>query len=295
MNVVFSDECMRMTKQLVVKSTTRTRVVAGGEQCTLLVTVIKHLDVVFELLKNRVEPYVLHNLTKCLNTAVAVMYLFLGPRAMTLTQHCDTHLVRPRYMNMRQRARQVNDGSPFNPSTFVLGACREEVFKHEKRDRNLYYLMITDAMLPDARGSQTLFPGHVCVLEKLPSGNFNLFQSYINQYDLRQYYHKNAQSFNVPSTLIVRIFDELDNILRNDGVWTSSTTRLWYDFTHVNAQDFEGLKFGGNVHFCYRRVRATDCTNHLKKLLNAKDTSRLSRDTWGPAVDALKLDLGVEK
>ncbi len=265
-----------------------------NKTCTLLPTVIKHLDLVFELLKSRVQPYVLQNLTKCLNTAVAVMYLFLGPRAMTLTQHCDTHLVRPRYASLRQRAKHVNDGSKFNPSTFVLRTCRDEVFKRSE-DRYLYYLMITDAMLPNARGSQTLFPGHVCVLEKMHDGNgFNLFQSYINQYDLRQYYHKNVQSFNVPSALIVRIFDELDKLLCNGGVWSSSTTRLWYDFTHVNAQDFEGLTFGGNVHFCYQRARASDCTDHLKKILNAKNLG-ISRDTWGAAIDALKLDLDMEK
>jgi len=212
--------------------------------------------------------YSLEDVTKCLNTAVVIMYLYIGDNARTYTQHCDTHNVIPRYEALIKRAQEHNPDSPFNPSALMLNECVKRVFA-PSRVRYIYYIMITDCNLVKPDGSKILFPGHVCVLEKTKdtkARKFNLYQSYINQYDLNGHYERNHNSFVISEASLQYVFKELKALL--NGTWTPATTAMWKKFTHVDSPQFEGLLFKNHVHFCFRKVTTCSCEKHLVNVVN---------------------------
>lgn len=267
--------------------------------CDIGYIVRDHVSAVMQLLMAHTPQYNMQMITtKCLNTAVMLMYLFLGKKAFRYTGYCDVQTVHKRYSA---------DG---NQSLPVLERFKQELTSTRSTKRELYYVMLTDANVPSqavpgsnvsARAATasagiptttTYFPGHVFVIEKLPmtkqtntspepnnaSTNanrkpekskpprFNLYQSYIQAYDLDGHISRNkglACSYN---RIVKDIIPGLEHIFRNPK-WDDTDTAFWKRLTFVDGSKWKDTVFGGNVLFCYTKVSTNACVSKLRSFL----------------------------
>jgi hypothetical protein len=279
-----------------------------------------NMRAVMQLLSRYLPEYRMSLLTtKCLNTAVMVMYLALGDGALTTTRQCDVETVRRRRRDSFQsRGRTIEDRA-------VAARLMRRVLlppsvpsPHPQAARELHYVMLTDGHMPRApHASAALgagggasaapektryFPGHVFVIESFPGGGgdrrFRLYQSYINQYDVVQHtammHSSNGGDVAVPDIgrgEIVRLMDGLVD-MASRRLWTPETTAFWSWFARVpreHAAQFEGYVREGVILMCHRHVRADQCARTLRTLANRalKDTAPASAtadaQVWGDA------------
>lgn len=276
--------------------------------CDIGYIVKDHVPAVLQLITSDI-PFMTHLITtKCLNTAVMFMYLFLGDKAFKHTSVCDVSNVRNRY----QKADQ---------SLSTLQAFRKDVLSfNDDASRTLFYVMLTDGELgaPASKASDAqYFPGHVFVIEKNVScddvGNanananaqtktntrtrtnaqtnaqtnartecrtsrggldasavarFNLYQSYINAYDFSGHVAKNKGL----SCSHERMTSIVDSLIRTftRGVWDADATAFWKDFAFADAAPWEGHTLAGKVYFCYTRVTTRNCVSKLKQMLTKR-------------------------
>jgi hypothetical protein len=209
-----------------------------------------HVKAVIQLLSHRLPTHMgQYGHFQCINTAVMMVYLLLGAQALDTTHQCDVREV---------RARRVN--SP--PSGAIAAALRDDVLSKGGPERVLFYVMITDGWV---KKDEKYFPGHVFVIERLKRGSYNLYQSYINEYDLAG----NVQRMGGLSVGRQRMRRLLDGLVRlgEADAWTEETTRDWAELTGVDASSFEGYGVRGVLLFCYKRVVPTACVARLKDLV----------------------------
>lgn len=140
--------------------------------CDIGYIVKDHIPALMQLITHDLPQYNMKLVTtKCLNTAVMFMYLFLGDKAYRYTGHCDVQNVQLRY-------KESGDAS-----LSLLNAFRKELLSPDATERELYYVMLTDGYVPivdnvnnestpvanvNVVPNKVYFPGHVFVIEKIP-------------------------------------------------------------------------------------------------------------------------------
>ena len=234
--------------------------------CDIGYLVKPHIRAIMQLLTVRLPDYGMHMMTtKCLNTAVMMMYLFLGEAARAPTKHCDTRVIRER-----------NQGQMSNPRDREIARqlCRDVLDPAAAGVHTLFYVMITDCDVPlESAPSRTVyFPGHVFVIERVPAmspnehGRFNLYQSYINQYSMAEHIDRH-DALPVGKQAMKRHLDGLA-ALTESRLWTEKTTAFWKELTSVEATQFEGHVIEGNLMMCYQRVVPEGCVRKLQELVD---------------------------
>jgi len=156
---------------------------APGKFCDLGNFISHHFNVLMDVFKNELNVGSMY--TKCLYTATTLMFLICGDKAKIATQYCQVPNVEKRLQNNPHRSDIIKQQSQ---------KLVDDVLRYSSR-RMVYYVMITNAMLPRSEKKQDkkLFPGHVFVIEKLvhPMSNENLYmvyQSYINNILCRNFH-----------------------------------------------------------------------------------------------------------
>jgi len=134
-----------------------------------------------------------------------------------------------------------------------------------KWQSSFYYVMLTDAYLNHSKdSSKTLyFPGHVFILNKNNITNeVELYQSYINEYDLEKYMQIRNLQINIKSTL-KNILEHISSKRK----WNKSLTNLWYDLSNVNAKQFENYETS-NILLCYKKFNSNAIHRNIKRNVN---------------------------
>lgn len=137
---------------------------------------------------------------------------------------------------------------------------------------------------------EQFFPGHVFVIERFvyPSekaSRFNIYQSYINNYDLQGHQNLN-RSLSVSRNVARDIADNFVKMFEQDAAhaWDESTTAFWERFAHVKCPQYEGHQFSLQSFMCYTKCNTQNCTNNLKILIQKK-LSELNNDLKNKRVD----------
>jgi hypothetical protein len=246
--------------------------------CDIGYLIKDHIPAIMQVLTNELREYNMQLITtKCLNTAVMMMYLMLGADALQATRYCDVQ-------NVRSRVKNKNDP----PSSAIATQLNEAVMAGKKRA--LIYVMITDGHMPIARNASNTvgsvyFPGHVFVIERLPRGTFNLYQSYINHYDLWGHIERQA-SLSVGRTRMQQIVYGLQKMM-SQGKWDRATSDFWVELTNTpqsHARQFEGHTINGSLFMCFREVITNSCITKLKDLVERTLESLSSVVATRPAV-----------
>lgn len=229
--------------------------------CDIGYIVMHHIDAVLQVLTNRLRDYHMKMIkTKCLNTAVMMMYLMLGTEAMGTVHKCDVQ-------NVRSRRKAKGDAMP---TTGEIARNLKAAIQSKVAERALYYVMITDGKMapvtPERAGQTAYFPGHVFVIERLKRGTCNLYQSYINQYDMAENI-KDNKSLSIGRKRMTFLLDGLVSLMEKNA-WDAECTKFWKELTNVDAPQFEGFQIHGTLLMCFRQVVTNNCLSKLKILVD---------------------------
>lgn len=227
--------------------------------CDIAYVIKDHLPAIFQLMNVEIPSYHIQlQTTKCLNTAVIMLYLFAGVDALEDTAFCDVP-------NVRKRATTADFS--FN----VWTALRAELLREPSPNlpRMLFYVMLTNGYLPstiDPR-KKIMFPGHVFVLERMHGGTrFNMYQSYIGHYDLSGQIDL-AKSLSMSRKRMTQVVDGLGRVVMKE-VWDDAATRDWKTVSLVDESRFLGHAVLGNISLCFRTVTTDSCVEHLRLLID---------------------------
>lgn len=191
--------------------------------------------------------------TKCLNTAVMMMYLLFGTKSLKHTRHCDVP-------NVVQRHLRSQDNS-----IVIANKLKMDIMRKTK-NRYIYYVMLTDGYFVKHDGSRVFFPGHVFLIEKVPGMNasdteYFIYQSYINEYTLETQVNMN-QKKKVDSKKIKYYMDNL-NRMAKDKIWDEKFTEFWKDMTHVDTKHMNGSRPLQAFLVCFQKVQHKQCAEEL--------------------------------
>lgn len=243
--------------------------------CDLGYAIRGHVKALMQLLTNHLPQYGMQLLTtKCLNTAAMIWYLFLGDKDIGRAWYCDSADVQAR--TRKARASPSYADHPVNPLN-VLKAFRGAMMDAGKAavGRTLFYVILTDCAPPSAKGGRAgFFPGHVFVIEKNLTAaggiaRYQLYQSYINHYDLDGHYDRLRKSVSMSATQAADVVAGLERLFSHP-VWDATDTAFWKRLTHVAAPEMEGMKFAEASYFCYTTIKTTACLENLKAFVTAK-------------------------
>ena len=252
-----------MRKQLQLEVCTKEKC----KECDLVYLIKDYIKVLLQAFDNDLSEYSMALIvTKCLNSAVLVMYMYLGDQALKHTRFCDVTNVRNRYVD-----------APWSMSVEQFNGFKRRVLNQVTRYRYLYYIMITHATMKNANNSnkEQHFPGHVFVIEKIPSQSrsgkpkYSIYQAYINKYDLNGFYKKNHSSLGVSYEKMTNWVNELEHFFQAE-TWDERNIKFWESLTKINASEFVDSIKKDAILFCYKDVKITKCASTMKTLLKKK-------------------------
>ncbi len=234
---------------------------SADDGCDLPYLIRPHIRAVMQLLTVELREYNMSLITtKCLNTAILMMYLYLGADALRATRQCDVP-------NVVARSEEAPQGRGA-----VLRALRAEVMSAEDKSRALFYVLLTDGPTQGAppEPAPPSFPGHVFVIERLPRGTFNVMQSYIGHYDLAG--HMDAWGgLSLGRRAMARILDGLVHI-GEAREWDRACSDAWRALTHTpeaHARQWEGAILGPRTLLpCYKVVQPRGCLSQLREIVD---------------------------
>jgi hypothetical protein len=190
--------------------------------------------------------------TRCYYTAMLMVYLLIG----------NTNSV-------GQCQKQKSKSSPDIPLN-VANAMRTKLLRESQSNHTIFYILISHYETEkDSKDPYYYFPGHVFIIEKVPkSTRFNMYQSYIQEYDMSQYID-NAKSQSVGRTKLTTWLDGIVDMFTHP--WNERTSAFWSDMTHTNAQELSnslnGFDINRHVKVCCHRSVVKSCDASLKKLV----------------------------
>lgn len=234
------------------------------ERCDLGYIIMENVPMLMQLFDKELSEYRMQMLTsKCLNTAVMIMYMYLAENALPHTKYCDVSNVVDRY--------QQNNISIPECSRF-----KTDILDVTSQTRALFYIMITDGTMQHTENKRSTrdFPGHVFVIERAPSKGqalptYHMYQSYIKSYKLKDFGKMNDNTLELTYYNVVELVNGIENMFIT-GTWSKSTTDFWEKFIFVNESTFEGYTIKDNIYFCYRKVPVRTCASQLKHKLAGK-------------------------
>lgn len=219
--------------------------------------------------------------TKCLNTAMMMIFILTGVAGVKDAGTCSTDKVKRKRLAQIQRTVNNDSSQPYWTPAMAL---RDDVLNSTVP--TLFYVMLTHNPLvkpedvdshpttysDDEKKSEdgVMFPGHVFVIESSGDGKYSLFQSYIGQYDLKDHL-KFPQYLDMSKARMTELLDGLISMLHR-ATWTPATTAFWSELTHsdpVESKKFEGYSIMERVLLCHREFPATECAKVLLDTIGA--------------------------
>ena len=247
-----------------------------NHSCNLGYVVQEHLAPLMQMLSTDITDYNMKiKTTKCLNTAVMMMFFFLGQKGVKIADQCEVSEVKRRH----------RDSSIPDNNMNIMKELKKDLLNSNHKDRYLYYIITTDGYFPykDGRADQAFFPGHVFVLEKYPFYHvkqnskknieasqgkpyYYMYQSYINQYDMKGHIQKNGNTLLKTYDDMKYITDELEHVVTNNE-WDQRCRDFWNYFTYVDTEKLLTSKPRSEMFLCYRKVKVNSCVNVFQKYL----------------------------
>ena len=242
--------------------------------CNLAMIMKEHIKAIIQLMTLELREYNMQLLTtKCLNTAVTIMYMYFGTSALEITRFCDVTHVNEYY------SKYVKDGRAASTDEIKLNSwahLKKTLLDPSSKGRSLHYIMMTDGDMMGAADTK-YFPGHVFVIEKIPKGDgkfsFNIYQSYINQYDLNGSFYIKTDKDRKPTVArslngMQKLCDGFDHFIKEQA-WTRECIAFWKELTGVDVSEYSGYT-KSNILLCARQAPVLHCAEFLKTFLIQK-------------------------
>ena len=271
--------------------------------CGVAQVVATHLTAVMQLLSNdpNLKDYNFEmRSTKCLNTAVMMMYLMLGRSAIEKADKCNSSEIANINWEVKRRHGINIDTQVANK--LIASLLRKD--QDQTPSNELYYVLMSHTAMKFPSGTppsgtpqnaeeeeSVMFPGHVFVLERNVDSNgnrsYNMYQSYLEHYDFAQHIDGKRDSsqqqqvarsvrdnINVQKKPDGAKIDEADlethmKVIANGfakQTWEQEDSDTWSAFTHSkNPEKFNGRDRSG-IHICYQVVNVEQCSDQLRTL-----------------------------
>ena len=249
---------IKMHHLKLTKCTTRT-----CSRCDIVYIIMKYINPLLQCLSNDIKEYNMQLITtKCLNTAVSLMFFLLGNKGVELATYCNSNTV-------VERHKAGNDNN-----TDVMRKIKKIILNKAIKNRYVYYILFNDGYFPivtDGKESTVYFPGHVFLIERSSDENgsyYNFYQSYINQYDLMGYYDK-KKSFKYSVDDTRDIILKLEYILKADS-WDDKCIQYWKEFTHVDTTSIKGSNHKGHLFVCFTYDKIKVCVENINHYVAEK-------------------------
>lgn len=250
-----------------------------------------HFSMLIDIFKTDLKQLGVESVyTKCLYTAVTVLYLICGHSAISGSLQCYVNNVKSRMAKKNKNEKEM----------FIKDNVKQAVSSILKKERRrmVYFIMITNSELPHPKDKhkEEFFPGHVFVIDKqiMKEGNkpiYRIYQSYINKYTLEDYSKKinndTGDLYNEYSYERMQEFIKNLSYFMNSKIWDARNVSFWKDFTLVDASNFEGYPIQPYIHFCYNVLPALRCKQGLYDLLQEKRTQNKIPVMYRERVDKL--------
>lgn len=227
---------------------------AESRICKCIKIISKNTEYILDVLNVETKGYVNNQGTKCLNTAIMIIMLLIGEDSFDTIDKCSVS-------NTIQKNTLVNRNSE------VLANLKESMNSSESP--SIYYILLTDTQLYNDKKENKYFPGHVLIIEK-SENCFTLYQSYINQYDLKEYTR-------TIDKCVCRTNKELNDFINNlqtllsskDSKWTEDTTTFWKTLTNVDTSELIGYNVK-NVFICYKTFTESESKKNISSFITEK-------------------------
>ena len=235
------------------------------KRCNVVYTLKDYSKPLMQLMTNDLNEYNMRLLTtKCLNTAVLLIILLLGKKAIRMADYCDSKKTIERHTS--PNSSNINNLN-------LMSSLEKELLIVQHKKRYLFYLLITDAYFPrEGGGEDGFFPGHVIVIEKFPSKPnpfYYLYQSYINQYTLHGHFAKSNDSVKYTFAQMIKFVENLKHILTAE-TWDHQSVKYWKQFTFVDTSTLLGCMSKNKFFLCYQKTVIDECTQNVQKYVVKK-------------------------
>ena len=227
---------------------------AESRICKCIKIISKNTEYILDVLNVETKGYVNNQGTKCLNTAIMIIMLLIGEDSFDTIDKCSVS-------NTIQKNTLVNRNSE------VLANLKESMNSSESP--SIYYILLTDTQLYNDKKENKYFPGHVLIIEK-SENCFTLYQSYINQYDLKEYTRTIDKCVCRTNKEIDGFIDNLKTLLDSkDSKWTNKTNSFWKNLTNVDTTELIGYNVK-NVFICYKTFTESESLNKILVFVKEK-------------------------
>ena len=236
------------------------------KNCDVTNIIMKYLEPLMQLCSAIMEDYNMQmKTTKCLNTAVMLTNILGGSKKLKTVEYCEVSKINSRYEKKKNKLQHKLN---------IFNELKKDLTKNNTKKRYFYYILMTNNymeksdLINDSLENSQHFPGHVFIIDKFPSCNnnqpkYNIYQSYINQYDLKGHYKKNKNSMNLKNNDISFVLNGIFNIISN-SVWNNDAIKFWEDFTFVNTNNLLNYKTD-RINLCYSKISIDDCYKEFYK------------------------------
>lgn len=231
-------------------------------RCDIGYIISNYITPLMQCLTNDIKDFNMQLLTtKCLNTAVMIMFFMLGSRGLQSANHCDSRAVIDRHTTGKDDNQEV------------LNKMRKQILHKKCKHRYLYYILMNDHTFPYADGRpDAFFPGHVFILEKIPGDPlpmYYLYQSYINQYDLKGHLERNKNTLRLSYSEVQALMAKISYIVQR-GEWDQTCVSYWKDFTFVDTSNILGSQTQGRLFICCATSKVRGCIENIERYVSKK-------------------------
>ena len=186
----------------------------------------------------------------------------------------------------------------------IFNELKKDLTKKDNNKRYFYYILMTNNdmeksdILSNSASTTQSFPGHVFIIDKFPDcnnnePNYNVYQSYINQYDLKGHYKKNKNSMKVQNNDINFVLNGIFNIVSNP-VWNKEAIKFWNDFTFVETNNLLNYKTD-KINLCYSKISIEDCYKEFYRFSYNKALNLYNELTTNNTLNLKKYDIYADK
>jgi len=248
------------------------------KECEVTTLVMKYLEPIMQLLSGSMKDYNMQmRTTKCLNTAVMLTYILGGSDKLKRVEYCEVSKINNRY---EKKANKLEHKKK------IFNKLKQDLSKKNIKKRYFYYILITNNNMnksnklpPNAEKSQ-FFPGHVFIIDKFPVCNkkepkYNIYQSYINHYDLKGHYKKNKKSMNLKNNDVNSLLSGINNII-SEPVWNNEAVDFWNELTFVDTTNLINYNTD-KLNLCYSKIRIDYCYKEFRNFIK-KHKDKLEND-----------------
>lgn len=266
------------------------------ENCDVTNLIMKYLEPLIQLCSATMTDYNMQmKTTKCLNTAVMLTNILGGSDKLKTVEYCEVSKINNRYNAKKDKLQHKKN---------IFEELKKDISKKNINKRYFYYILMTNNYMEKSENLSNSspetqhFPGHVFIIDKFPSCNnkeptYNIYQSYINQYDLKGHFKRNKNSMKVKDNNINFVLDGINNIISNK-VWNNDAVNFWNEFTFVDTKELINYKTD-KINLCYSKISIDDCYKEFYRFTYNRALNLYNEISLNDIVKLKKYDIYADK